>query len=234
MKIISIFILAKRLTEKEKKEIIQNFTIGISIIELSTKFKCTKSTIIRNIKIILGEDKYLELANKFISKKQSSKIKVSNKKTYSNNLQKQNCENSSTDKYTYKNSSEENIKYFDTPFVELPPLNYEIDNSKRKDFSSIPLSDINFPQMVFMVVDKNIELEVKYLKDYPEWQFLPKQDLERKTIEIYLDLKSAKIACKKEQKVIKVPNTNVFKIVSPILKSRGISRLIKSDQLIAL
>ena len=40
--------------------------------------------------------------------------------------------------------------------------------------------------------------------------------------------------CNKEQKVIKVPNTDVFKIVTPILLSRGISRILTDDELIAL
>jgi hypothetical protein len=34
--------------------------------------------------------------------------------------------------------------------------------------------------------------------------------------------------------VIKVPNTNVFKIVAPILLSKGISRIVSPDKLIAL
>ena len=84
-----------------------------------------------------------------------------------------------------------------------------------------------------MIVDKNIELEIKLLKDYPEWSFSV-EELNRKTIEIFLDLKSAKRFCNKEQKVIKVPNTNVFKIVAPLLISRGISRIVSSEQLIAL
>ena len=42
------------------------------------------------------------------------------------------------------------------------------------------------------------------------------------------------MVCNKEQKVIKVPNSNVFKIVAPILLSRGISRLVNADKLIAL
>ena len=88
--------------------------------------------------------------------------------------------------------------------------------------------------MVFMIVDKNIELEVKYLKDYPDWHFLSQLELNRKTIEIYLDLKIAKRFCKKDQKVIKVPNTNVFNLAAPILLSKGISRIISNDQLIAL
>ena len=51
-------------------------------------------------------------------------------------------------------------------------------------------------------------------------------DDEDNTIEIHNDLKIAKSCCNKDQKVIKVPNTNVFKIVAPILLSRGISRII--------
>ena len=93
---------------------------------------------------------------------------------------------------------------------------------------------MNFPSIVYMVVDKNIELETKYLKDYPEWQFLPQKELDRKTIEIHLDMKIAKRSCKKDQIVIKVPNTNVFKIVAPILLNKGISRIVSAENLIAL
>ena len=114
------------------------------------------------------------------------------------------------------------------------PLNYQIEFANQKDLSSVPISEINFPQIVYMIVDKKIELETKYLKDYPDWQFLSKDELNRKTIEIYYDIKIAKRFCSKDQKVIKVPNTEIFKIVSPILLSRGISRIISSDKLIAL
>tara|TARA_Y100000994_G_C15620891_1_gene412956 strand:- start:820 stop:1077 length:258 start_codon:yes stop_codon:yes gene_type:complete len=85
-----------------------------------------------------------------------------------------------------------------------------------------------------MVVDNQIELQTKLLKDYPEWQFLPQSDLNRKTIEVYFDAKEAKRFCNKEQKVIKVPNTKVFIIVAPILISKGISRIVCPDKLIAL
>ena len=85
-----------------------------------------------------------------------------------------------------------------------------------------------------MVVDKKIELEIKLLKDYPEWQFLSQNELNRKTIEIFFDLKVAKKQIKKEQKVIKVPNPDVFRLVAPILMSRGISRIVSKDTLIAL
>ena len=85
-----------------------------------------------------------------------------------------------------------------------------------------------------MIVDKNTELEPKLLKEYAEWSFLSEQDLNRKTIEIFFDLKIAKRSCSREQKVIKVPDSNVFKITAPILIAQGISRIVSSQLLIAL
>ena len=51
-----------------------------------------------------------------------------------------------------------------------------------------------------MIVDKQIELETKLLKDYPEWNFLSEDDLNRKTIEIFYDLKTAKRSTVKRAK----------------------------------
>ena len=118
--------------------------------------------------------------------------------------------------------------------MEIAPLDCEIENTPQKDLSSVPINEVDFPKVVFMIVDKKIELETKYLKEHPNWQFLAQDELNRKTIEVYEDLKVAKRFCNKEQKVIKVPNTEVFKIVAPFLISKGISRIISNDKLIAL
>ena len=96
------------------------------------------------------------------------------------------------------------------------------------------INEIELPKIVYMVVDKKIELEIKLLKDFPEWQFLPQDDLSRKTIEIFFDLNLAKKSCNKEQKVLKVPNTNVFRIASPVLISKGITRIVCAENLIAI
>ena len=119
-------------------------------------------------------------------------------------------------------------------FFEIAPIDYEMDNLSRKELSSVSISDVDLPKVVYMVVDKKIELEIKLLKDFPEWQFLPQEDLSRKTIEIFFDLNLAKRSCNKEQKVLKVPNTDVFRIASPLLIARGISRIVCAENLIAL
>ena len=68
--------MTKRLTEKQKKEIVENFKDGISISVLSQKYHCTNSTIIRNLKKNLGELKYKEFFNK---RKSSIKKSITNK-----------------------------------------------------------------------------------------------------------------------------------------------------------
>ena len=227
--------MTKRLTEKQKANIVNSFKNGSNVEYLSEEFKCTISTIIRNLKKDLGEKTYKLLAKK-------------NKNSFQNNNDNENINvdisdtdlklvstNNDFDKTNIKDkndkaSNQSSLK----EFVEIAPLNFEIENSSRKELSSIPIDEIEFPKIVYMVVDKNIELEIKLLKDYPDWEFLPNEDLNRKTIEIFFDLKTAKRACNKDQKVIKVPNTNVFKIVSPILISRGISRIVSEEKLIAI
>ena len=225
--------MAKRLTDKQKTEITQSFIQGKSIDDLSKLFKFTNLTICRNLKKILGDEKYKEIIEKKNNSKKSLKIKK--------NLSKDNKYKETTKDIYYKNSIHEssfshvsNDEKLTNTFFEIPPLDIEIDNLNQKDLSSIPISQVNFPNVVYMIVDKKIELEVKYLKDYPNWQFLSDEELSRKTIEIYFDLKLAKKLCNKEQKLIKVPNTDVFKIAAPFLISRGITRIISPEKLIAL
>tara|TARA_B100001248_G_scaffold199183_1_gene153536 strand:- start:321 stop:1004 length:684 start_codon:yes stop_codon:yes gene_type:complete len=227
--------LTKRLTEKQKANIVNSFKNGSNVEYLSEEFKCTISTIIRNLKKDLGEKTYKLLAKK-------------NKNSFQNNNDNENINvdisdtdlklvstNNDFDKTNIKDKNDKASNQSSlTEFVEIAPLNFEIENSSRKELSSIPIDQVEFPKVVYMIVYKNIELEIKLLKDYPDWEFLPNEDLNRKTIEIFLDLNTAKRACGKEHKVLKVPNTNVFKIVSPILISRGISRIVSEEKLIAL
>tara|TARA_B100000242_G_scaffold17272_1_gene10558 strand:- start:2415 stop:3065 length:651 start_codon:yes stop_codon:yes gene_type:complete len=213
----------KKVSDKDKVEMIQGFKNGMTIEELSEKFSCTKNTIARHLKNNIEESEYKKLYKKNIFKKDL----IDNTKNESN-----------TDVSDFQNvlvvNPENESSFSEGSFIEIPPLNLEIDTQPQKDLSSVPITDADLPKIVYMVVDKKIELETKYLKEYPEWQFLSNNELNRKSIQIFIDLKEAKRFCNKEQKVIKVPNTNVFKMVAPILLRKGISRIVSSDKLIAL
>ena len=219
-----MMILAKRITEEQKKEILENFIQNKTIEEISKNVNFTKLTITRHLKKSLGEKQYSEIIKKT---KKTKKTKENDQTINLLELQLNNQKGSEVEVLD-KESSPENS------FFEIMPLDYQIDNLPQKDLSSVSISEVNLPKVVYMVVDKQIELETKSLKNYAEWSFLSEEDLKRETIEIFFDLKIAKRSCSKEQKVIKVPNSNVFKIVAPILVSRGISRIVSSDLLIAL
>ena len=64
--------MTKRLTDRQRKELVQNFESGKSIDALSKAFDCTKLTVSRNLKKNLGDLKYKEL----IQKNKSSKEKT--------------------------------------------------------------------------------------------------------------------------------------------------------------
>ena len=192
--------MAKRLSEEQKKIIIKSFKVGTSVEYLADQFNCTNTTIIRNLKKDLGEDLYKELL-------------INNKKSFDDQYINENFENDNTfersqiqDNHLIQKDLKESKTILTTnpvsEFIEISPLNIEIENISRKEYSSIPIEEIEFPKLVYMIVSKNIELEIKLLSDYPEWEFLPNEDLKRKTIEIYFDLKIAKRNCSKEQKLI--------------------------------
>ena len=227
--------MARRLSDKQKEQLTQEFINGMSINDLVEEFGSTKLTISKYLKKTLGEKTFQSL----IEKSKCSKVLFTNREI-SSSIENENPQNNKVSKINISNKEAENSNLIEesdfalNDFVEVAPLNYEIDDITQKDLSSIPISDIDFPKVVFMIVDNKIELQTKLLNDYPQWQFLSKEELDRNTIEIFYDLKIAKSFCSKEQKVIKVPNTDVFRVVGPLLISRGISRIVTSDKLIAL
>ena len=214
--------MPKKLSELQKKEMIDSFVNGKSIDQLSEIYNYSRNTIIRHLKGGLSKDKYIELTSRKNNSKDSLPVKTT-----------KNQKSLSEDAGEFNESENEQL-HTDSSFIEIVPLDCQIDNEPQKNFAAVSIKDIDFPEVVYMVVDKNIELETKYLREYPDWQFLSQEELNRKTIEIHADIKIAKRYCNKAQKVIKVPNTNVFKIVAPLLIAKGISRIVSKDRLISL
>ena len=87
--IVELLILTKRLTEKQKEEIVKSFKSGRDIDALSKKYSCTNSTIIRNLRKDLGELEYKEL----IKKRKSLKEKPETSKNQTKDLVKVDFDN---------------------------------------------------------------------------------------------------------------------------------------------
>ena len=224
--------MSRQVSEKQKKDILTAFNEGIEIKEISKNFNFTVPTITRHLRNILGQKIFLEKKNLASSKnlKKSSITSAPSKKSL---IQKDNDETKLVGKNFLKDVSEE-IFETDQKFFEIAPLEEQIEFTNQRELSSIPLEEINFPKVLYMIVSNFVELEVKLLKEYPNWSFLPETDQQRITIEIFSDQKVAKRSCTRNQKIIKIPNTKVFQIASRNLIDKGISRIVFEDNLISL
>ncbi len=148
--------MAKRLTEKQKDEIVRRFCNGCGLDELSTEFNFTKTTIQKNLKKYLGEEEYKNFNKKLKYKVEQNQI-----------LNKQAKTNKEDEIINNNYSIQDSETSFNlNSFVEIAPLAEEISHSTQKDLSSIPIEEITFPKVVYMIVDKNIELNIRLLKDF--------------------------------------------------------------------
>ena len=223
--------MSKRVSEIQKKQISESFKNGTEISEIAEVYKFSKQTIVKQLKNILGDEEFKNISCERIT---NSDMKGDNSKLLENTSNKIQVESQNISYSKEINHIFNEKEDIDEEFFEIPPVTNNIDLDNQKDLTSKPLSEANFPDVVFMLVSKNIELEPKLLKEFPEWQFLSDDDLNRTTIQVFSDQKLAKQSCSKNQKLIKVPNSNVFLIAAENLKSKGITRIIFGDSLLAL
>ncbi len=212
--------MSKKVTEAQKKEIINAFISGKSTKEIAIFYGFTVNTITRQIKKIIGEKEFYKIKNSDLSNPKNT----TNESTIKENIYPQQDLNNGE---IFNNKHENN-------FYEIKPLTDFIELDKQKEISSQSLNDIKFPNIVYIVIEKEIEIKPKLLYEFPDWRFLPKEDLERYAIEIFHDQKEAKRSCTNNQKLLKVPNPNVFLIASKKMKAKGITRLVYGEKLIAL
>ena len=225
-----VFVLAKKVSIIQKKEILKKYKQGISIKDLSSEFKFSTQTITRQLKSLISEEEFKEFRKNTKNKTNDSLKKELNYKD-ENLLESL---NKTKKESAFLNNVIEPIINNSEDFFEITPLLEGVNLEKQKDISSRPITEFVFPNIVYLLVNKSIELETKYLRDFPEWQFLSGDELNRKTIQIFSDLKIAKKFCNKDQKLIKVPNTKVFQLAAHFLKLKGISRIVNDEYLIAL
>ncbi len=121
----------------------------------------------------------------------------------------------------------------DNKLEEIVPLITSFDFDKNEVDLKL-LNQENLPEIVYMLVDKKVELESYSIADLPEWSFLPDHELKRNAILLFSNQRSAKRGCTRNQRVIKIPNTNIFEVTKSYLVAKGITRLILEDSIIAL
>lgn len=220
--------MPKVTTEIQKEEMAEAFKGGKSIEDIANEYGLKNLTITKYLKALLSEAEFKKIKKANLSNQTDISIQedTKNKPSNSNNNRNKHLED--------KNSLEEKKFLGYESFYEIKPLDESFDFENRRDLTSKPLKGFTIPQNIFMIIDKNIELEELYIRDFPEYSFLSEVDQKRKIIKLFSDKKLAISYCNKNQKIIKVPNGNVFSLVSQFLLKKGITRIIYDDYLLSI
>jgi len=205
---------------------------------------------ISNKNLILTDKKTLKYKSKDLKSSSSSKldskndqhsIKVDDDSNYSNIQDKESLLIddddflSSESKKLNIHDIDENDQKYENNFEEIAPLLNSFDFNQEKQKSKIEiLNNESLPEIVYMIVDKKVELESQAISEIPEWSFLPENELKRKAILLFSNQRSAKRICSRNQRVIKIPNSSIFQLSQSYLVSNGITRLILEDSIISL
>ena len=243
--------MARRLTKSQKLQIVEGFRDGNSTMTLAGNFCCSQNTIIRTIKSIISSEEYSQikdLRNKESStKKKREKFKDRNSsKAHMNDksqvdsqhldLIESHEDSSIIKKEDCSNFTKNQIDKNDfTVFEEVAPLIADFGFEEREQKVNCKnLSPGILPETVYILVDKKVELESISLNDLPDWDFLPEEEKNRRVIALFVNKREANRNCARSQRVIEIPDTNLFITVRSLLLNTGITRLVLEDKLISL
>ncbi len=254
----------RRLSESQKQQLVESYRAGETSSRLADLFECSVNTVSRTLKSLLPVEEYASLkasrgrggGRSKAVKENSDDLKESQNQPLlihsqadqqvidledqaSGPLALDDAEDFADEVDVDLPLQEEVETSLEQPqhqdvFEELVPLNDVTFFDEEQEISCKPLSEEILPRSVYMLVDKVVELEARPLKDCQELGRLPQQEMDRKALYLYLSPRLAKRKCGRNQRVIKIPDTAVFKLSIPYLLARGITRLVIEGSLIAI
>ena len=128
--------MSKRLSDIQKNEIIQRFLNGESLDFLSESFGYTKLTISRNIKKRIGLDLFNNLNKNNKGSSEDNLSQAIDKEDLAIPLKANNLLDKNLKHASGNQSSSENQFSQDSSFMELVPIDLDIDNTTRKNYFS--------------------------------------------------------------------------------------------------
>ena len=247
----------RRLTDREKQELVGRYKAGESTAALADAYSCSPNTVSRTVKALLPAEAYEAL--------KSSRQKSKPSALESEPVQPDTISSASTtsqapapeeggddveaedpatlaldDAEDFGDEPDEDSDEDDSSgsefgmFQELVPLTDVGNLSDDRRLEPRPLSAGLLPTSVYMLVDKVVELDAKPLSEFPELGPLDETERQRQGLCLYSSPRTAKRQCGRSQRVIKVPDTSVFERTSCYLLARGITRLVMEGTLIAI
>ncbi len=258
--------MARRLSDKQKSELLKKFQAGVSTSVLADQFGCSPITVSRTVKGLLSAEEYsaikafrskrgnqsnidsfenlssatmdlddlgsssvddpVALGNAEVTDERGKELKVEE-----NDLENVFEEDSSEDDDIVLSSGDDQTF---SPFTELVPFGDITDFDEKKEIEVKPLNSGALPRSAYMLVDKSDELDIQPLKLFSGLGPLSDSELERNALYLFTTPRMARRQCGRSQRVIKIPDTQVFLLSVDYLLAKGITRLVLEGSLIAL
>ncbi len=234
-----------RLTDSQKRELVERYRSGESTAVLAEAFGCSANTVSRTARALLTPDAY-EALKKDRARGGGAGSQAA---VHSDCIQAEatpvepiddedpvtlaldDADDFGDALEDAGEADEEPEQEFHTVAVLTGQISLEMESSAP---DCRPLGPGVLPESVYMLVDKLVELDPQPLSAFQELGALAAADQDRQAIGLYASPRTAKRQCGRNQRVIKVPDSQVFERTSHYLLARGITRLVLDGSLIAL
>lgn len=242
-----------RLTDSQKRELVERYRSGESTAALAEAFGCSVNTVSRTARVLLTPEAYEALKKERArgggAGSQAAVESGSQAAVQPDRLQ---VEATPADPIDEQDSATLALDDADD-FGDALEDAGEAEEEPEQDFHTVavltgqislemespapacrPMGPGVLPESVYMLVDKLVELDPQPLSAFQELGAMAAADQDRQAIGLYASPRTAKRQCGRNQRVIKVPDSQVFERTSRYLLARGITRLVLDGTLIAL
>jgi transposase-like protein len=98
----------------------------------------------------------------------------------------------------------------------------------------LPLTQAELPKVCYLVIDKRSELITRPLKDFRDLGKIPLTEIQEQTLPVFDNHRIARRFSNRRERVIKVPDSQIFLKTSPYLQAKGITRILLDGQVYSL
>jgi len=240
-----------RLTDIQKQELLTSYRHGESSSALASAFGCSANTVSRTVRSLLSPEEYSDLK---ASRARGSAVKT---EQIASDPLESDADSEQTNQEPIDDSASalalDDADDFgaDEPddlseeepsgafaggeeFHEVAVLPVDLPQVNTQQVQCLPFEAGVLPESVYMLVDKTVELDPRPLSEFPELGVADAEDQDRQALCLFTSPRTAKRQCGRSQRVIKVPDTQVFTITTRHLVARGITRLLVEGSLYAL
>ncbi len=116
-------------------------------------------------------------------------------------------------------------------FLAIAPLEVGLEPSP---VGAVAWGSASLPSSAYMLVEKSVELQPQVLRELPELGLLSEEEQQRQALVLYVNPRQAKRLCGRNQRVIRIPDTQVFELTASKLAAQGITRVVVEGSLFAL